>query len=175
MQKVIIASHNPVKINAAKAGFLKVFPKNKFRFIGVSAPSGVPEQPCGNEILKGAVNRANNVSKLVHDADYWLGIEGGVEEDKNQMKAFAWVVIKGKDGRIGKGRTASFFLPEKVAKLIRQGKELGEADDMVFGRENSKQKSGAVGILTADIVTRTTLYEMAVILALIPFKNPELY
>ena len=53
--------------------------------------------------------------------------------------------------------------------------ELGEADDIVFGQSNSKQKSGAVGLLTGDIIDRKSLYEEAVVLALIPFKNEELY
>jgi non-canonical (house-cleaning) NTP pyrophosphatase len=53
--------------------------------------------------------------------------------------------------------------------------ELGDADDLVFGRQNSKQKSGAVGLLTHNRVTRRTLYEQAVVLALIPFINPDLY
>jgi non-canonical (house-cleaning) NTP pyrophosphatase len=52
---------------------------------------------------------------------------------------------------------------------------LGEADDLVFGRSNSKQANGAVGLLTDDAVTRTTYYVPAVIFALIPFKNAELY
>jgi non-canonical (house-cleaning) NTP pyrophosphatase len=85
------------------------------------------------------------------------------------------VVVKSRDGKIGKGKTGSFFLPPKVAELIGQGKELGDADDIVFGTSNSKQANGAVGILTGDVLTRTTFYEAAVILALIPFKNPELY
>ena len=76
---------------------------------------------------------------------------------------------------MGKGRTGAFFLPESVANLVRHGKELGEADDIVFGRSNSKQANGAIGILTGDVVDRTQLYEQAVILALIPFKNPQLY
>jgi non-canonical (house-cleaning) NTP pyrophosphatase len=62
-----------------------------------------------------------------------------------------------------------------VADLIRQGKELGEADDIVFGRNNSKQENGAVGLLTGDVINRAQLYEMAVILAFIPFKNLDLY
>jgi non-canonical (house-cleaning) NTP pyrophosphatase len=53
--------------------------------------------------------------------------------------------------------------------------ELGDADDEIFGASNSKQQNGAVGLLTENAVTRTTLYEQAVIMALIPFKNPELY
>ncbi|MEA2092741.1 MAG: DUF84 family protein, partial [Patescibacteria group bacterium] len=55
------------------------------------------------------------------------------------------------------------------------GKELGEADDIVFQRNNSKQENGAVGILTGDVVDRTKCYTEAVILALIPFKNVNLY
>jgi non-canonical (house-cleaning) NTP pyrophosphatase len=52
---------------------------------------------------------------------------------------------------------------------------LGEADDIVFGRSNSKQKEGAIGLLTGNVVDRAGLYEHAVILALVPFKNVALY
>ena len=69
----------------------------------------------------------------------------------------------------------SFYLPPQVAELVRQGVELGEADDIVFGQSNSKQASGAVGLLTGDVIDRAGLYEGAVILALIPFKNRQLY
>jgi non-canonical (house-cleaning) NTP pyrophosphatase len=41
--------------------------------------------------------------------------------------------------------------------LVESGKELGDADDIVFGKSNSKQQNGAVGILTHDIITRTAL------------------
>ena len=90
------------------------------------------------------------------------------------MLTFAWIYIKG-EKLIGKGRSASFFLPEKVADVVKQGKELGDADDIVFGKSNSKQQNGAVGILTGDVITRTALYVPAVILALVPFKNVSLY
>jgi non-canonical (house-cleaning) NTP pyrophosphatase len=59
--------------------------------------------------------------------------------------------------------------------LIEEGIELGEADDIVFGMTNSKQESGAVGLLSGDVITRTTYYEHAVVLALLPFKNQDLY
>lgn len=176
MKQVIVASTNPVKIRTTELGFKSMFPKETFEVEGVSASSGVPDQPMNEkETLLGATNRANNVSKIVPDVDYWVGIEGGLEEIDGDMEAFAWIVIKSKDGVMGKGRTGSFFLPQKVAKLIREGKELGEADDIVFGRTNSKQANGSVGLLTADVLTRVAFYEPAVILALIPFKNPDLY
>lgn len=85
------------------------------------------------------------------------------------------MVVSNADGKIGMGRTGSFFLPEKVATLIRGGMELGDADDAVFGGTNSKQKTGSVGILTNDVVTRTSYYIEAVCFALIPFVQSDLY
>jgi inosine/xanthosine triphosphatase len=176
MKKVIVASTNPVKIESAQLGFAKVFPDKRFDVQGVSAPSEVSDQPMSaNETLTGATNRANNVSKLVPEADYWIGIEGGVEDVNGELEVFAWVVVKAKDGKIGKGKTGSFFLPQKIAELVRQGVELGEADDIVFGRKNSKQANGAIGILTDDALTRSTYYVPGVIMAVIPFKNEILY
>jgi putative aldouronate transport system permease protein len=58
--------------------------------------------------------------------------------------------------------------------LVRAGLELGHADDRVFGRDNSKQANGAIGILTDDVVDREAYYVHAVIMALVPFKNPAL-
>lgn len=52
--------------------------------------------------------------------------------------------------------------------------ELGHADDQVFGRVNSKQESGSVGLLTDNVVDRAGFYTQAMILALIPFKNEGL-
>ena len=57
----------------------------------------------------------------------------------------------------------------------RNGRELSHADDIITGRDNSKQKSGTVGFLTSNIIDRTSYYEHALILALIPFKNKGLY
>ena len=90
------------------------------------------------------------------------------------MMAFAWIVILSKDKK-GKARTGTFFLPPKVVELINQGKELGEADDIVFGHSNSKQKNGAVGILTGNLIDRTQFYVEAMVLALIPFLNKDIY
>ena len=175
MKKVIVASKNPVKIQAVKRGFEKMFPTQAFEFVGVSVPSNVADQPLTNqETFQGAKNRANNACSEVKDADFYIGIEGGIEHIENEMQAFAWVFIKSA-GKCGKAKTGTFFLPKQVVELIKQGKELGEADDIVFQRHNSKQENGAVGILTGDVIDRTRYYVEAVILALIPFKNEDLY
>lgn len=175
MKTVVVASTNPVKIQATRNGFERMFPQEHFRVTGIAAPSGVSDQPLSDdETYTGALNRTLNAAAQVTDADYWVGIEGGLEESHGEMRGFAWIIVQDASQRSGKSRTATFVLPAEVTELIHQGKELGDADDLVFKRENSKQQNGSVGILTDDVLDRTGYYEHAVILALIPFKNPDL-
>ena len=175
MITLVIASTNPVKIQAAVNGFQRLFPGSELNVIAVAIPSDVAHQPLSDEeTLRGALNRSANAQAAHPHADYWIGIEGGIQPIEQEMTAFAWIVVRSKE-MIGKGRTGTFFLPPAVSELIRQGKELGEADDIVFGRTNSKQENGAVGLLTDNVIDRAQLYEHAMILALIPFKNEALY
>ncbi|MCB0505962.1 MAG: inosine/xanthosine triphosphatase [Cyclobacteriaceae bacterium] len=173
MKKIIVASGNPVKIESTKRAFQKVFPNETFELEGIEVESGVPDQPVGeHETLLGASTRAQNAQLI--DGDYWVGIEGGVAEREDQLEAFAWIVIL-HHGKKSLGRTGSFFLPHKVSELVHQGVELGEADDIVFGQSDSKRKQGSVGLLTHGVLDRTTYYEQALVLALIPFVNEEFY
>jgi inosine/xanthosine triphosphatase len=175
MRIVIVASSNPVKIACARSGFARMFPGETFDVRGVSVPSGVSHQPMGDaETILGARSRTSNARAAVPLADYWVGIEGGCEVTDGVMSGFAWVVIATRE-REGRSRTATFEIPPSVAALVSAGVELGHADDQVFGRTNSKEGNGAVGLLTADAVDRVALYEPAVILALIPFRNPQLF
>ena len=175
MLTLVVASTNPVKIQAAVNGFQRLFPGSELNVITAAVPSDVRQQPLSDEeTLRGALNRSAQAQAAHPQADYWIGIEGGIQPIEPEMIAFAWIVVRSKE-MTGKGRTGTFFLPPAVAELIRQGKELGEADDIVFGRTNSKQDNGAVGLLTDNVIDRAQLYEHAMILALIPFKNEALY
>ena len=175
-EKVIIASGNPVKINATKEAFLTVFPGHSFVFEGIPVGSGVPDQPRGiDQTLKGAFNRVQNLKARGPKAAYYVGIEGGIVEQPSEWFAFAWMYIESGTGQVGKAQTGHFALPPRVIHWLEQGLELGEANDRVFGQENSKQKSGAVGLLTKDIIDRSEYYRHALILALIPFLRKDLY
>jgi inosine/xanthosine triphosphatase len=175
MLKVIVGSTNPVKIKSTKSAFETAFPDEEFDVEGVSVVSDVRDQPLSSdETLLGAKNRATN-AKEKYQADYWVGIEGGIEDHEDELQAFAWMVILGADGTMGKARTSSFVLPHEVSLLVRSGLELGQADDQVFNQSHSKQKNGAVGLLTNDIIDRAEYYKQAVILALVPFLKPEFY
>lgn len=152
-----------------------MFPRDIFDVQTLDTTSGVRDQPISDtETLMGALNRVANAVKERPGADYWVGIEGGIEDFGTEMAAFAWVVVRSHE-QIGKGRSGTFYLPPPVANLVREGKELGEADDLFFNRNNSKREEGAIGLLTGNVINRAGLYEHAVILALLPFKNANLY
>ncbi|MCU0447798.1 MAG: inosine/xanthosine triphosphatase [Microscillaceae bacterium] len=175
MKKVIVASQNPTKIHATEIAWVQMFPNENFILSGATVESGVSIQPMTDlETYRGALNRAQNARQQQPDADFWIGIEGGIDTLDNQMLAFAWVVVLDST-QIASARTATFALPPKIAQLITEGYELGVADDMFFARRDSKLKNGAVGILTDDAIDRANYYAHAVILALIPFKNVDLY
>lgn len=175
MQKIAVASKNPVKSNAVKEGFKLLFPEVEFEIEGIPTESGVSDQPMTDEeTFEGALNRVNSLSASC-EADYYVAIEGGVEEKNGDFEVFAWVIAKSKDGKLGKGRSATFFLPKAVTDLMREGKELAHASDIVFNESASGQKQGTVGILTHNVIDRTKYYVDPVVLALIPFKNKELY
>ncbi|KAK4097022.1 Maf/Ham1 [Parathielavia hyrcaniae] len=190
---IVVASQNPVKIRAAHNAFIRIAGTTTpgwHAVRGVSVPSGVPDQPVSDaETLLGARNRAERAREREPEADYWVGIEGGVDFDPEDaaeevMRSFAWVVVLGRDaadsksegGRmvLGKARTATYYLPRETSRLVKGGMELGHADEVVFGGRNSKQKNGSVGLLTGDVIDRGGYYEEAAVLALIPFRNPGL-
>jgi inosine/xanthosine triphosphatase len=175
MHSIVLTSTNPVKRNAVLTGFLRMFPDSEFYINSIEAPSGVSDQPLdSHETLQGALNRSAQAQEKFPDADFWVGIEGGVEPMAQGLASFAWIVVRSRLG-LGLSRTGTFFLPPAVAELIREGKELGEADDIVFGRTDSKSENGAIGLLTGNIIDRAELYAHAVVLALVSFKNTDLY
>lgn len=168
---IAVASRNPVKIAAAKAGCARVLGSTGLEILAIEVPAelGIAAQPMTDEeTRRGARLRAEAAQKAQPEAHFWLGLEGGVHDDGETLWAFAWIAAIWPEGR-GEARTATFALPQAVADLVRQGLELGEADDRVFGRQNSKQQAGAVGLLTQGRLDRAALYEEAVVLAFIPY------
>ena len=170
--KIIVTSHNPVKIAAVREAFLERFPSPGIELIPVSVTSDVPDQPMSDMVtLQGARNRVKNAKTKYPDADYWVGMEGGLDFFDGQLMAFAWMVIAGSKDRISETRSATLPLPPRVQELVVNGLELGEANDQVFSTLNSKQGGGAYGLLTNGLLTRESIYTQTLILALIPFVH----
>ena len=174
-KEVVISSFNPVKIESTKEAFSLVFKNEKFIYNSVSASSEVSDQPFGSqETYIGALNRVKNSKKIKKGANFYIGIESGIEEIEDDLAAFSWILIESNNG-LAKAKTATFFLPKSLSKLIKEGKEMGEASDIVFKSINIKQKGGAIGYLTRQVIDRTKLYTHAIVLALIKFNNKDLY
>ncbi|MFH1316039.1 MAG: inosine/xanthosine triphosphatase [Candidatus Woesearchaeota archaeon] len=173
--KILVGSENPVKIDAVKEAFSKYF--DNIEIQGHKVSSDVPDQPLNDDTFIGAKNRALHLKRLDNEkslsADFFVGIEGGIIELNSTWFAFGAMCIIDKDGNIGLGTTSLFQLPEQMIDNLLQGKELGDVIDKITGEHNSKQKNGAIGYFTKNIITRKSYYVNGIIKALIPFLNKE--
>lgn len=170
--KIVVTSFNPVKIASVKEAFESQFPGRSMEFVPVSVESGVSDQPMTDaETRHGATTRVENAKNVIPNADYWVGLEGGLENYDGRLLAFAWMAIAGPGGRLSETRSASLPLPPGIKKLVDSGLELGDANDRVFSTVNSKQAGGAYGLLTEGQYTRESIYTQTLILALIPFTH----
>lgn len=165
---VAVGSGNPVKGAAVRAVLSRIAPRATVEV--VSAASGVPDQPFGDdETIRGALSRAR-ASRDEVDADFGFGIEGGVVEVADgTLRTCAWAAVVSRDGRQSVGGSLAMPLPASVARLIRSGMELGHAMDELTGQRETKHGSGAVGILTGGLVDRQRAYEVLVAYAIVPF------
>lgn len=178
---ICVGSTNPVKMEAARLALEKVYANTTFDIQTIAAPSGVPDQPFGDEeTLQGAKNRAKYAfDEYSKQSDtplhFSIGIEGGVQRlHDGQLECFAWLVAYN-GSNFGVARTAAFMLPKAISDLVDGGMELGHANDAIFGVVNSKQAGGAVGHLTKGLISRAEYYLPAMILALMPFQWPDMY
>lgn len=173
MITVVAASQNPVKQLAVREAFSQAFPLQDIKVVGVNAASGVADQPMTDgATLQGAINRAHNARTLHPDAQFWVGLEGGVDEcPVSGMQSFGWMHILSPE-REQSCRSASFPLPTAAVKALKAGEELGPVMDQLFHEHNSRQKGGAVGLLTNELVSRKDLYVQPLIFALVPFLHP---
>jgi len=169
---IVVTSLNPVKVEAVRQAFQSNFPLCDIQLMPVQVDSGVADQPMSDdETRQGARNRVAEARLKFPDADYWVGLEGGLDSHDTHLMAFAWMVVSGSDNRSSEARSATLPLPPKVQALVESGLELGEANDRVFSTLNSKQGGGAYGLLTDGLMTRESIYTQTLILALIPFVH----
>ena len=167
MYYVVAATTNPAKIKAIAMAFEDIFGAEAFRIEGVDVDSGVPSQPIGsNETRTGARHRVIGARQVRPEADFWVGVEAGIEDNMT----FAWMVIENMHQR-GESRSASLMLPEIILQGINQGSELGDEMEKLTGIAEVKRKGGAIGVFTAGKLTRTSVYHQALVLALAPFHN----
>lgn len=179
---LVVGSTNPVKTKAGLEAVRAALRPGELEVVSVDVSSGVPDQPFGDEeTLRGARNRAEGARRahphVGEGTTLWVGIEGGVVEREGALEGVAWAVVLGCHGGTelrGESRSATFTLPTELADLVRTGVELGEATDRVFSATDTKRGTGTVGPLTGGVIDRVAYYAHAMVLALVPLRNPGL-
>jgi inosine/xanthosine triphosphatase len=173
--KIAVGSLNPVKIEAVKEAFSIVWPDIGCEVMGVEVVSGVPAQPMSDrESIRGAINRANKAISAAN-ADYGVGLEGGLQKIGKRWFACGWIAVIDGQGVLGIASTARIKTPPKIITLVNEGIELGSAIDLVFKITNSKQNEGHFGVMTKGIIKRQDAYREGVVVALSRFIRPEIY
>jgi len=174
---ILVGSKNPVKIESVNDAFQHYFPAIIVK--GIDVNSGVPDQPVNSDTFLGAKNRADALRELNKTselkADFMVGIEGGIMNICGTWFSFGCICIINKDGKSSFGTSSHFPLPGQIIDELLRGVELGKVIDNLTNQSNSKQKTGAIGFLTKNIITRRDLYTQGIITALIPFLHPELF
>lgn len=167
MLHVIAASSNPVKVEAVRTAFEAVFGKENCHIEGVEVDSSVAQQPIGDkETRTGARQRVLAARTVRPEADYWVGIEAGVDDNMT----FSWITIESPLQR-GEARSASLELPHIILESINQGKTLAGAMEELTGISNLGHLGGSISYFTEGALTRNSVYYQAIILALAPLRN----
>ncbi len=171
--KIAVGSTNPVKVTAVRKVISRIW--SEAEIVPISVPSGVSDMPMTDaETRLGAQNRAVAAREKL-DADFGIGLEGGVHPEPFGLTLHGWVVVVDENGRVGIGGGGRLPLPENIAQKVLAGTELGHVMDEVLGDLNVKQKGGAVGALTNGLILREEAFALAVAYALAPFVFPNLY
>lgn len=171
---VAVGSTNRTKIQPVKTIFRKHFPAVVVK--GIKIHSGVSDQPMNDEeMYTGALNRAKEALKKIPEADYGVGIEGGLHKYSYGWFERSLVVIVNKKGDIGVGASGGLALPPPVINRIMKGKTLEQAVDEVFGTKKIGEGIGMFGVMTKGVVTRTSGVAHGVAFALSRFLHEGLY
>lgn len=182
---ICVGSLNPTKINAVKLGFSKYY--NYFEVYHIKADSKVPNQPIGlKSIIQGAINRAQySLDFIIFEKKtsiniFGVGIEAGLVEipyTRTGFMDFQFCAIINETKKISLGSGIAFEYPKFIVDQIfpNQGKEIGEIMGKLANNINLKNETGAISFLSKNVLTRTEILSKAVICALLPFINQELY
>ena len=177
VRTVAVGSTNPVKVAAVRAVFARIAPDASVA--AVSVPSGVPDQPWGDDETRAGATARATAARVALGADVGIGIEGGVVAEhvttdatvSRQLRTCAWAAVAAGDA-VHIGGSLSMPLPTAVADRLAAGEELGHAMDALLNTSGTKHRGGAVGVLTAGLIDRQQAYEVILTYALAPLLGP---
>lgn len=197
--KIIVGSTNAAKIKACEMVVNQLFPlrahqpekgKNstndgsgaaaaegkeaKHTFVGVSVASGVSNQPkSAVETMTGAKNRASAAAQAHADADFAIGLEGGLEKVGDDWFECGWIAVLSRDGRTGIGTSARFLVSPSMVNQLLAGREMADVVDEISGLSDVRSSQGMMGMITNGHLPRDTCYAHGLIFAFGPFLSDK--
>ena len=180
---IYVGSLRPAKVEAVRAALASIGTVDeRFRDADVR-PRDVghvaPRMPLTEaEVREGARQRATALAdsaRVDHDRDWYaVGVEGGIDPLGAAGYALrSWACVTDGD-RYSYGAGPTLILPERVAREVLEGAELGDVVDRLAGAP-VRGTRGAWGILTNGIVDRRDNFRLAVVSAFVPFYNAAMY
>lgn len=163
MTFVIVASKSKAKLRGIKMAFER-WDFGDVKMMGIESESGVPDQPFGDDVLKGAMNRLEWLkSHSTRYADYYVACEGGVIEACGMYFNVQFTIIENSNGIIRSGMSQGFQIPTQYVQAVRSTGLASVMDCMFDGK-------GGVRVLSNGQMTRANLVEASTTLALGAFK-----
>ncbi|MFX1565330.1 MAG: inosine/xanthosine triphosphatase [Promethearchaeota archaeon] len=171
---VVLGSQNPVKQEAVRQAFELYF--DEVSVISVGVNSGVQPFPMSeSETLQGAINRAKSAHKEKPQANFAIGIEGGLTQFNNTYYIQAIAAVK-KSEELSVARSVAIEVSQELVKKIDPTSDTSKHTvDKLLGRNDLFKNEGVMGVLTQKRLTRTQILRDAVICALPRLLLPEYY
>jgi inosine/xanthosine triphosphatase len=142
-------------------------------FVCEKTESGVSDMPLSiEETMQGAKNRANNLLVQGIEADYYVGIEGGVSRFGEKAYLFGTVYVQNREGEGHFGVSPMIEVPSAIDRMLfEEGKELGPVMAELSGKVDIRSENGSMGAWSEDMFTRKDEFEVAMKAAMAPFFN----
>lgn len=175
---VAVGTSNPIKVRAVERAFSKFF--KDVEVVMRPVISKAPPQPIGlTTVIEGAISRSREALRLEEKADFGVGIEAGIIPIPYTISGYMdqqFAAITDRFGRITIGGGPAFeYPPIVISRIIKEGIEVNDIMAEMTGKQRIGHEEGAIGYFSKNVLNREIITEMAVIMALIPRVNEDLY
>lgn len=175
---VVVGTSNPVKVKAVKRAFSRFF--KDLEVIMHPVPSKAPPQPIGlNTTIEGAISRAKRALEVEEKANFGVGIEAGIIPIPYTISGYMdqqFAAIIDRLGKITIGGGPAFEYPSFIInRILKENIEVNTIMAEITGEPSIGHKGGAISYFSKNTLDRETITEIAVIMALIPRLNENLY
>ncbi len=172
---VAVGSERKSKQEAVRRAFAHYY--HDFEVLGTACDSGVSDQPLTDgETIQGAINRAK---RALEHGDIGVGIEAGLKKVPEVPTSYfntTWCAIIDKNGFLTIGSSPDFEYPRKIAEDALGGTEVSKSAAELYNmNETELKESGVIAKLTRGVMPRSDYTYYAVLMALIPRLQPELF